>query len=305
MNHLVLIPLSYLALSTCLAAQDPRLKTIEVSKGIYMLEGNGGNLGLCVGGDGAFLIDDQFAPMVPQIRAAVAKLSKLPVKFLVNTHHHGDHTGGNERLGRGGAIIYAHDNVRKRMTADQLRKKIQGRAAAALPVVTFSTSLRFHWNGESIHAFHVDAAHTDGDAIIHFEKANVFHMGDVFFNGRFPFLDLRSGGSLVGMVAAVERVLKLADDKSMIIPGHGALATRTDLQDYHRMLVTVRDSVTKLVVAGKTEQQVLDSGPARQFDKRWAWGFINGEKFVKTVYTSVRLTRSAAKKAAAAKAKGR
>lgn len=274
-------------------AQDPRLKTIKVADRIYMLQGNGGNIGLSVGKSGAFLIDDQFAPIVPQIKAAVAKLSETPVKFVVNTHWHGDHTGGNERLGKAGALIYAHDNVRKRMTADQLRKQVKNKTAA-LPVVTFDQTLTFHWNDETIHAFHVARAHTDGDAIIHFKQANVVHMGDVMFNGRFPFIDVKSGGSIDGLIAAVTRVLAMVDDKTKIIPGHGDLASRADLKNYLAMLTTVSGRIGKLVAAGKSEQEVVDSKPCAEYEKEWTWGFINAEKFTKAIFLSHRLQRSRA-----------
>lgn len=269
-------------------SQDPRLKTVPVTERIFMLQGRGGNIGLCIGEDGAFLIDDQFAPMVPQIKAAVARHSKTPVRFLVNTHFHGDHTGGNERLGTAGALIYAHDNVRKRMTADQLRKNLRKTASAALPVVTFDKALTFHWNGEEIHVFHVEHAHTDGDAIIHFKKANVFHTGDVMFNGLFPYIDLSSGGSIRGLIAAVEKVLALTDDESKIIPGHGDLATRLDLQAYRDMLVSVKTGVAQLVAKGKTEQEVVAAKPAKEYAAKWTWGFITPDKFVRAIYQSLK-----------------
>ena len=198
--------------------------------------GAGGNLGLSVGEDGAFLIDDQFAPLSGKIMAAIAEVTDADVEFLLNTHWHGDHTGGNEAFGNAGAIIVAHDNTRVRMTTEQLREIFNQTyppsPAAALPIVTFDDEMTFHWNGETIRAFHVAPAHTDGDVILHFEDADIFHMGDTFFNGLYPFIDVDSNGDINGIIAAGYRVLSMSNPNSQIIPGHGSMATPEDLREW-------------------------------------------------------------------------
>ena len=260
----------------------------KVAEGVYMLTGAGGNIGLSVGADAAFLIDDQYAPMTPKIKAAVAALTSKPVRFVLNTHWHGDHTGGNKDLGESGTLIVAHENVRKRMTAEQFLEafgmKVPPADPAALPVVTFSDSVTFHLNGEEIYAFHIPPAHTDGDSIIQFRKANVLHGGDTFFNGMYPFIDLSTGGSVNGMIAAADRMLALAGDGTKIIPGHGPLATKVELKAFRDMLATARDRVAPLVKAGKTLEQVMAAKPLAELDAKWGQGFLKADTFVSILY---------------------
>src|SRR5258706_2508891 len=219
------------------AQEDPskvEIKTEKLSATSYMMIGDGGNMGLSVGPDAVFVIDDQFAPLTPKILAAIAKLSDKPVKFLINTHWHFDHTGGNANLGKMGALIVAHENVRKRMSSEGfiefLGMRTKPDPKEALPVVTFASDVTFHLNGDEIYAFHVPRAHTDGDVIIHFRNSNVIHMGDTFFNKLYPFIDTSSGGTIDGMIAAVDKGLALGNDSTKYIPGHGPLATKSDLQ---------------------------------------------------------------------------
>ncbi|HBK91871.1 MAG TPA: MBL fold metallo-hydrolase, partial [Parvularcula sp.] len=235
-----------LAASTALAQQDfskVEIKATEIVSGIYILEGAGGNIGLSVGADGAFVIDDQFAPLSDKIMAAIKAIDAAPVEFLLNTHWHGDHTGGNEAFGAAGAHIVAHDNVRKRLK-EGLKRETRDTPPApegALPVVTFSDQASFYWNGRDIRVIHLNNAHTDGDAIVHFRDANVIHTGDIYFNtGGYPFIDLASGGSFDGLIAAQEAILALCDDKTVIIPGHGALASKATLAANIAMLKDVR-----------------------------------------------------------------
>src|SRR5713226_4768141 len=192
------------------------IQTEKLADTVYMMTGAGGNLGLSVGEDAVFVIDDQFAPLTPKIQAAITKLTDKPVKFLLNTHWHFDHTGGNENLGKAGVLIFAHENVRKRMSAEGfiefLGMKTKPEPEIALPVVTFTRDLSFHLNGDDIEVHHVPRAHTDGDSIVQFRKSNVVHMGDTFFNKLYPFIDTSSGGSVAGVIAAVDRILKVAGD---------------------------------------------------------------------------------------------
>ena len=263
------------------------INATHVAGGVYMLEGSGGNIGLHIGDDGAFVVDDQFAPLTEKIMAAIRELTSEDVKFVLNTHWHGDHTGGNEAMGEAGALIVAHENVRKRMNPAEF-KNLVGNSnqapPAALPVVTFNEMVTFHWNDEEIHAFHVDPAHTDGDVVIHFANANVYHMGDLFFNGRYPFIDVNSGGHADGVIAAANRILGHVNAESKLIPGHGALAGPDELQAYRDMLVGVRSNVEGLVRRGMNEDQVVAATPTSAYDGAFTG---NSERFVRAMYQAV------------------
>ena len=263
--------------------QDVQVETIEVAPGLYMLVGRGGNVGVSVGEDGVFLVDDQYAPLTEKILAAIRELSDQPVRFVINTHWHGDHTGGNENLGQAGAIIVAHDNVRKRLSTAQVLEvfdaEYPARPKVALPVITFSEALTFHLNGYELHAFHVENAHTDGDAIIVFRDANVVHMGDTYFNGRYPFIDVEHGGTIDGMIAAANLVLGMVDDDTKIIPGHGPLSNKVELTAYRDMLVGVRERVLAEIESGKTLDDAVTANPTAEFDAEW------GQRFPPDVFT--------------------
>ncbi len=211
---------------------------------------------------------------------------------MVNTHYHGDHTGGNENLGEAGALLVAHENVRRRMAAGTFMKafnrQVEPAPDGALPVVTFSDAVSFHWNGEEIRVFFVGPAHTDGDSIIHFVKADVFHMGDTLFNGMYPFIDVSAGGRIDGMIAAADRILKVADDKTRLIAGHGPVATKADLQAYRDMLAQVRDRVAKLKAEGKTAEQIVAAKPTADLDEKWGGGFMEPDNWVGLVYESMK-----------------
>ena len=267
------------------------ISIIPVAPGLHMMVGRGGNLAVSSGDDGVFLVDDQYAPLTQKIRAAIATVSDEPLRFVLNTHWHGDHTGGNENLGRAGALIFAHDNVRERLSAEQfiegLGRRVPRSPEAALPVVTFTDAVTFHLNGDEVHAFSVPPAHTDGDSLVHFRRANVIHMGDIYFSRGFPFIDLSSGGSVEGLIAAVDRVLAMADASTKLIPGHGPLSNRAELETYRGMLVAVRDRVRGALAGGQTLDQVLATRPTREFDEAWGRGFIDPEKFARTVYRSL------------------
>lgn len=267
------------------------IETIQVSGNVYMLVGAGGNIGLSVGDDGAFVIDDQFAPLSDKIMAAIAELTDADVKFLVNTHHHSDHTGGNEAFGAAGALIIAHDNVRARMSVDQFRvifdQPIPASPVGALPIVTFSDEMTFHWNGDTIRVMHVAPAHTDGDSILHFQGANVIHMGDTFFNGVYPFIDVDSDGDINGIIAAGYRALAIADEDTAIIPGHGPVSDAAGLAAWLDVLKVTRVSMQSLIDQGMSEDEALAARPTAEFDEQFGGGFMNPENYNRLLYQSL------------------
>lgn len=285
-----LLALSLLAFSVPLCAQDAEIKTQQLAPGVAVLFGSGGNIGVSYGEDGTILIDDQFAPLTEKIQKAVADLGAQPVKYLINTHWHYDHTGGNENLGKAGTIIMAHDNVRVRLAAggNVGGTDIPPSAKAALPVITYAEGLKLHLNGEEVRVIGVAPAHTDGDSFIHWTKSNVIHMGDLFMlKISFPFVDRDSGGDVRGFVAAADKVLAIADDQTKIIPGHGAIATKADLQNHRNLIATVIAKVEAGIKAGQTLDQIKASKPAEGFgvDPN---GFISADRFVETVYNNLK-----------------
>lgn len=272
---------------TASAQQDfsgVQVKATRLTDTVYMLEGAGGNIGLSAGEDSVFVIDDQFAPLTGRITAAIAKITPKPVQFVLNTHWHFDHTGGNENFGKAGAVIVAHENVRRRMNSDQaieFLKMDQPRSPkAALPVITFPTSMSFHLNGEEIRIVHVARAHTDGDSIVFFTGSDVVHMGDIFFNGLYPFIDTSSGGAVAGVIAACDMVLGMVTDKTRIIPGHGPLATRAELRAYREMLSTISGRIRAAIAEGRSDADIAKAGFTRDFDDKWGKGFMKPDRFV-------------------------
>jgi glyoxylase-like metal-dependent hydrolase (beta-lactamase superfamily II) len=276
------------------AQQDMSKLEIRVERlapGVAVLFGEGGNIGLSYGEDGNIIVDDQFAPLTDKIAAAVATLDPDPIRFVINTHWHFDHTGGNENFGKRGAVIVAHDNVRKRMSTDQVLKtldmKFPPSPRQALPVVTFAQGVTLHLNGDTLHVVHVANAHTDGDAIVHWQKGNVLHLGDTFFHRvSFPFIDRDSGGSIDGLIAAANQALKMANPATRIIPGHGRVATRADLVGYRDMLVDIRGKVAAGIKAKRTLAQIQATKPAARYGM--PGGFIKPDEFVKALYESLR-----------------
>ena len=267
--------------------QQVQVKTTHVAGNVYMLEGRGGNIGVSVGDDGVVMVDDQFAPISDKIKAAIKELGGDRPKFILNTHWHGDHTGGNEVFGREGSTIVAHTNVRKRLSTEQKRgeRVMPPKPKEAWPVITFDESLSIHMNGEEIRALHVPNGHTDGDAIIFFTKSNVVHMGDQFFSGRFPFVDLNSGGSVAGYIKNVEKVLAEVPADAKIIPGHGPLSTVEDLKTFHNMLLETTAIVKEQIDAGKSLEEVKAAGLPDKWSS-WASSFIPVERWVEIIYRS-------------------
>lgn len=291
-----LIPLSLVVLAAPLFAQDTANVKIEAQKvadGLFVLMGSGGNIGISVGDDGVFMIDDQFAPLSEKITAKIKELSDKPIRFLVNTHWHGDHTGGNENFGNAGAVIVAHENVRERMSKEQFLAAFNARTPPAppkaLPVVTFADAVTFHWNGEEMRVKHVAPAHTDGDSIIYFSKANVMHMGDTYFNGMYPFIDASTGGNIDGMIAAVDAAMKLTNENTRFIPGHGPVSGLKELKEYRAMLATAAERIHKLMKDGKSREETIKAKPTADLDAKWGAGFLNPDAWVGIVYDGIKL----------------
>jgi glyoxylase-like metal-dependent hydrolase (beta-lactamase superfamily II) len=269
-----------------------QIETVPLAPNLFMLLGNGGNMVLSTGKDGSVLVDTEFAPLNEKIRAAIRAAGGTDVKFVVNTHWHGDHTGGNEPLGKAGAAIVAHNNVRVRMSTEQFmaafNQKIPPSPAAALPTITFPTRATFHWNGNTVNVVHVENAHTDGDSFVQFANLNVIHTGDTYMKDQYPFIDRSSLGSIDGFIASAEKVLARSDENTKIVPGHGALATKADFQRFHDMLVKVRANIKALVDQGKSEDEVVAAKPTAEFDGFWGQGFMMPETFTRFAYQSLK-----------------
>ena len=273
------------------AQEDVKINATELTKNIHMLTGQGGNLGVFTGADGTFVIDDQFAPLSEKILEAIKSIGGNTPKFLLNTHFHGDHTGGNENFGKKGTIIVSHDNVRKRLVNGSFiaafGMKAPPASIHALPAITFSDNMHFHINGDSVKAVHVANAHTDGDSFIHFKKANVIHAGDIFFNGFYPFIDAAHGGSLKGMIDAADAILSLSNASTKIIPGHGPLGDKAQLQAYRDMLSTAYVRLLKLKNEGVSAEDAVAKAPLADLEAKWGGGIFIGEKWIEIVYPGV------------------
>lgn len=286
------LPIAIIAMLSATAAvatqtqPDVQIKATQVSGNVYMLEGQGGNIGACVGDDGILIIDDQFDRLADKIRAALASLNPGPLKFILNTHYHGDHVGGNEIFGKEGTII-AHENVRKRLTVPQQRgeRTVEPLDPSGWPVVTFQDRVKVHFNGEDIQFIHMPAGHTDGDGIVFFPKANVIHMGDLLFTGRFPRVDVEGGGSVEGYLKSLEWVMFNLPKDAKVIPGHGALATMDDVRAMRDMFVETGDYVKKLIAQKKTLEEIKAAGLPEKF-KSFDWQFITTDKWIDTLYAA-------------------
>ncbi len=280
-----------LGLCVVAAAQERpavSIRATEVAPHVFMLNCAGGNLCLATGDDGAVLIDAEYEQGAPQVLATIKDLSDKPLRLVINTHWHFDHVGGNAPLAAAGAVVLAQENVRQRMSTEQvlgaLGRRVPPSPGAALPKLTYATAMTLHWNGDDVRIVHVEPAHTDGDSVVLLTTANVLHAGDVYFNGMYPFIDVNAGGSIDGMIAACDRILDLVRADTKIIPGHGPLSTPDELRAYRQMLATVRDNVQPLVKAGKSRDEVIAAKPTKDLDDKWGRGGFGPDMFVGIVY---------------------
>jgi glyoxylase-like metal-dependent hydrolase (beta-lactamase superfamily II) len=283
------------------AAQDQdfskvQIKVTKVSGNIYMLEGAGGNIAASVGEDGIVIVDDQYAPLADKIAGALKGIgvTDKPVRFVINTHYHGDHTGGNLPFASGGSTVIAQDNVRKRLetggkagNGGSVSMEQKPAAKGALPIITFDHDVTVHLNGEDIRALHFPAGHTDGDAIVFFPKANVVHMGDDFVRYGYPFIDVTAGGSVQGMIAACEKVAAVLPADVKVIPGHGQISNLDEVRDYVTMLNETSAAVQAAIKSGKSVDQMKKEKILAAWDKKYSGEFINGDAFIDTLYNSL------------------
>ena len=277
---------------TAIAQPDEtELETQSITDNIHVVMGGGGNVGVFSGEDGVVLIDDSMAPLTEKLLAEVAEISDRPIKFAINTHWHFDHTGGNEALGESGTIVVAHDNVRQRMSVDVFLESFDMQFSAspdiALPVITFDDAVTFHINNEAVSVFHVESAHTDGDAIVYFPEANVIHAGDTYFSRAYPIIDVESGGSFEGIIEVADQLLGLADADTTIIPGHGPISNAAELETYRDLLVEVRERTLAAIAAGKSLEEFLESDPTADFDGEWGGGYMSPEAFQTIVFNDL------------------
>jgi glyoxylase-like metal-dependent hydrolase (beta-lactamase superfamily II) len=267
------------------------IKTTKLYDNVYLLQGQGGNLALQTGPEGNILIDSSFAPAVPRILEAVGSVSKDAPFALINTHWHGDHTGGNEALHAAGFIIVAHQNTRRRLSTPQTMKlfhrDVPPSPTGALPAVTFNDAMQIFHNSDDLDLLHFSPAHTDTDIYIHFQKANVLHVGDIWFNGVYPFIDEGTGGTIGGMIRASEKALAVAGSDTKIIPGHGPLGSKADFQKYRDMLAAIRDKVAALKASGASEEEAIAKKPTTEFDAGLAKGFMNADTLTGIVYRTL------------------
>jgi cyclase len=267
------------------------IKTTDLGDNVYMLEGQGGNITVAVAKDGIIVVDGEYAPLHDKIKAAIATVSNQPIKYLINTHFHGDHTGGNEPFAKDGATVVAEANVKKRLEAGTTNgltgAKTPPAAAGALPSKTYTGAFKIRLPGRVADLNHIAHAHTDGDTYVWFKTANVLSTGDTFTNGRYPNIDFANGGNIKGMIAATDAYLKLTNAKTRIVPGHGPIADRAALIEYRTMLVTARERMAKLVKDGKSEDDVVAAKPFAELDAKWAPTELASKNFIRVVYHSL------------------
>ncbi|HTG77074.1 MAG TPA: MBL fold metallo-hydrolase [Steroidobacteraceae bacterium] len=310
-RSLLALPAALVTAAVCAQTAQPQQEprpaddSVEITSqrlrpGLHVLmSGRNGNIGVWNGADGIVVIDDSLAPLAPRVAEAIGRIAEGPIRFVINTHWHPDHTGGNELLGKSGGVVVAHENVRTRLSEEQfialLDMRVPPAPAGALPVVTFDDSVTLYLNGDRLDVVHVSDAHTDGDAVLWWQAANVVHTGDVYLSGTYPFVDLDSGGTLAGLVAALEAILARVNDATLIIPGHGPMSNRRELSDYRDMIVTVGRRIREGVESGRNLEEVLASRPTAEFDARYGQGFMTPTRLVGILYRDLTRPKPALK----------
>lgn len=275
------------------------IRPIKVADNLYFLKGSGGNIGVFIGKEGTMMIDNQFAPLSNKINGAIKTLSPNDIRFVINTHLHGDHSGGNENFKKMGATIVAHDMVRHRMSKEHVNKANNNvtppRPDDAWPIITFSEKLNFYLNEEDIELLHVNPAHTDGDVVVHFKKANVYHMGDMFVTYGYPYIDYSNGGSINGFISSLDTILAMMDNNTKVIPGHGELCTKADVKKFRDRLAEIRDEVAAALKKGRKSEEVTSLPIATKYDAEWGLGFTKGKDFVLQIADNLKTTQTAKK----------
>lgn len=272
------------------------LNTTKLNDSMYIIHGSGGNVILSIGNESVILVDDQYAPVTEKMKSVIANITNKPIKFVINTHWHPDHVGGNERLGEAGAIIVSHDNVRKRLSNDQffelINQTIPALSKKGLPIITFSDNMTFYQNSDEIAINHLDNGHTDGDSAVYFKRNNVIHVGDDFSDRAYPFMDLSTGGSIDGLISSLQSIVSMINNDTKVVAGHSAISDQTEVKDYVTMLIDVRSTINKLIKEGKSLDQIIQSKPTSEYDTTYYdYSFIDPNDFVTNIYESLKSTK--------------
>jgi glyoxylase-like metal-dependent hydrolase (beta-lactamase superfamily II) len=288
----IFIAFLYLSNLDTIYASHLEMNTTKLNVNMYVIHGAGGNVILSFGNDGVILVDDQYAPVTEKLKSVIANLTNKPIKFVINTHLHPDHVGGNERLGEGGAIIVSHDNVRKRLSSDQffefINMTIPALSEKGLPIITFSENMTFYQNGEEIKIIHLDNGHTDGDSAVYFTKNNVIHVGDDFSDRSYPLMDLSSGGSIDGLISSLKKILLMINNDTKVIGGHSGISNQTKVKDYLNMLINVQDNINNMIKEGKSLDEIIKSKPTSKYNTiYYDNSFIKPKDLVTNIYMSL------------------
>ena len=288
----ILIAFLYLTNLDKIYASHLEINTTKLNENMYVIHGSGGNVLLSIGKDGVILVDDQYAPVTEKLKSVIANFTDQPIKFVINTHLHPDHVGGNEKLGEAGAIIVSHDNVRKRLSSDQffefINLTIPALSEKGLPIITFSQNMTFYQNDDEVKITHLDDGHTDGDSAVYFTKNNVIHVGDDFSDRSFPLMDLSSGGSIDGLILSLKKIISMLNEDTKIVGGHSGISNQTKVKDYLNMLIDVKGVISNMIREGKSLDEIIQSKPTSKYDTIYQdYSFIKPKDFVTNIYESL------------------
>jgi cyclase len=286
------IALLYLTNLDQIYASHLEINTTKLNDNMYVIHGSGGNVLLSIGNDGVILVDDQYAPVTKKLKSVIANLTNKPIKFVINTHLHPDHVGGNEKLGAAGAIIVSHENVRKRLNNDQffefINMTIPALSENGLPIITFSQNMTFYQNDDIIKITHLYDGHTDGDSAVYFTKNNVIHVGDDFSDRSYPLMDLSSGGSIDGLISSLKKILSMLNEDTKVVAGHSGISNQTKVKDYLNMLIDVHNKISNMIKEGKSLEEIIKSKPTSKYDMiYYDHSFIKPKDLVTNIYMSI------------------